>query len=163
MGSKACSICRSRTFTAFSNRRGLTCPDRLQCNLGFFYDRAERYDKALEWYMKGARQGCEVCENNLGCLYKHGWGVEKNIDTALEWFTKSAEKGYAKAQNQAGVSTTPRDETKRRSSGSRNRPLKATLYAQSQPRACYEKAKGVKKDISRGAQVVREGRREGRR
>ena len=74
----------------------------LQCNLGFFYDRAERYDKALEWYMKGARQGCEVCEANLGFLYKHGWGVEKNIDTALEWFTKSAEKGYAKAQNQAG-------------------------------------------------------------
>ena len=52
--------------------------------------------------MKGARQGCEVCEANLGFLYKHGWGVEKNIDTALEWFTKSAEKGYAKAQNQAG-------------------------------------------------------------
>ena len=33
-----------------------------QCNLGFFYDSSKRYDKAKEWFMKGARQGCEVCE-----------------------------------------------------------------------------------------------------
>ena len=61
--------------------------------------------------------------------YRYGHGVEQNIDTALEWFTKSAEKGYARAQNQAGVIHYARDDTKRRSSGSRKRPLKATLYA----------------------------------
>ena len=52
--------------------------------------------------MKGARQGCEVCEYNLGDCYRYGQGVEINIDTALEWFTKSAEKGDADAQCEAG-------------------------------------------------------------
>ena len=59
-----------------------------QCNLGVIYDCAERYDKALERNMKGARQGCQVCEYNIGISYRLGEGVEKNIDTALEWFTK---------------------------------------------------------------------------
>ena len=75
-----------------------------QCNLGFFYDRAKRYDKALEWYMKGARQGCRFVRITLG-VYIYGHGVEKNIDTALEWFTKSAEKGHAKAQTRPAAST----------------------------------------------------------
>ena len=78
--------------------------------------------------------------------YRYGHGVEINIDTALEWFTKSAEKGDADAQNEAGVSTTTRDDTKRRSSGSRNRPLKATLTP-IQPRGVLRDGKGVKKDI----------------
>ena len=112
-----------------------------QCNLGFFYDRAKRYDKALEWYMKGARQGEKCCEYNIGMYYRYGHGVERNIDTALEWFTKSAEKGFATAQNQAGASTTARDDTKRRSSGSRNRPLKATLYANTTSGSATRKAK----------------------
>ena len=44
-----------------------------QCNLGFFYDSSKRYDKALEWYMKGARQGCEVCEYwSAGMVHKVG-------------------------------------------------------------------------------------------
>ena len=80
----------------------LTTPLR-QCNLGVFYKDAKRYDKALDWYHRGARQGCKVCEHNIGKCYWFGQGVERNIDTALEWYTMSAEKGHAGAQYNAGV------------------------------------------------------------
>ena len=118
-----------------------------QCNLGNFYDSAKRYDKALEWYMKGARQGCEVCEANLGFLYKHGWGVEKNIDTALEWFTKSAEKGFAKGQYEAGRIHYDKGRHDSAFQWFTISALQGNTAAIANLGECYEKGEGVKKDF----------------
>ena len=118
-----------------------------QCNLGVFYDSSKRYDKAKEWFMKGARQGCEVCEYNLGFCYRYGRGVEKNLDTTLEWFTKSAKKGHARAQRQAGNIHLGKGRyeeafkwlTKSAAQGDTNAKYNIAM--------CYELGKGVKKDI----------------
>ena len=118
-----------------------------QCNLGVIYDCAERYDKALEWNMKGARQGSTVCESNLGTLYRHGRGVEINIDTALEWFTKSAEKGFAIAQNEAGAIHYDKGRYQDAFKWFTKSAAQGYTYAQSNLAKCYEDGKGVKKDI----------------
>jgi TPR repeat protein len=118
-----------------------------QCNLGLFYDCAERYDKALEWYMKVARQGCVVCEYNLGIYYKYGQGVEKNIDTALEWFTKSAEKGFAKGQYEAGRIHYDKERHDSAFQWFTISALQGNTAAIANLGECYEKGEGVKKDF----------------
>ena len=124
----------------------LTTPLR-QCNLGVFYGSAERYDKALEWYMKGARQGNRVCENNLGLFYKNGRGVERNIDTALKWFTKSAKKGVADAQTQAGAIHYIKGRHEEAVKWYKKAAAQGEMCAQSNLGNCYERGEGVKKDI----------------
>ena len=118
-----------------------------QCNLGFFYDRAERYDKALEWNMKGARQGCRNCEFNIGVFYNDGRGVEKNIDTALEWYTKSAKKGHARAQRQAGNIHLGKGRYEEAFKWLTKSAAQGDTIAISNLATCYELGKGVKKDI----------------
>ena len=118
-----------------------------QCNLGLFYDCAERYDKALEWYMKGARQGCMFWEYNIGMIYKHGDGVEKNIDTALEWYTKSAKKGHARAQRQAGNIHLGKGRYEEAFKWLTKSAAQGDTIAISNLATCYELGKGVKKDI----------------
>ena len=91
----------------------MTTPLR-QCNLGVFYKDAKRYDKALDWYHRGARQGCPTCEHNighiysdghaeynLGICYENGNGVKRNVPEAVKWFTKAAEKGHPRAAENA--------------------------------------------------------------
>ena len=124
----------------------LTTPLR-QCNLGVFYGSAERYDKALEWYMKGARQGNRVCENNLGLFYKNGRGVERNIDTALKWFTKSAKKGDADAQCEAGAIHYIKGRHEEAVKWYKKAAAQGEMCAQSNLGNCYERGEGVKKDI----------------
>jgi TPR repeat protein len=119
-----------------------------QCNLGFFYDSSKRYDKALEWYMKGARQGSEVCENNIGISYRFGQGVEKNIDTALEWFTKSAEKDHAGAQYEAGAIHYDEGRYEEAFQWFTKSAAQGDTDATLDLGECYEKGNGVKKDIS---------------
>ena len=123
-----------------SNRKG-------QCNLGRVYDIAKRYDKAFEWYMKGARQGCRICESNLGILYINGRGVERNIDTALEWFTKSAEKGFARAQFLVGFLLKEKGQYEEAVKWYKKTAAQGKVYAQNNLGYCYERGKGVKKDI----------------
>ena len=118
-----------------------------QCNLGFFYDSSKRYDKALEWYMKGARQGCRNCEFNIGVFYNDGRGVEKNIDTALEWYTKSAKKGHARAQRQAGNIHLGKGRYEEAFKWLTKSAAQGDTIAISNLATCYELGKGVKKDI----------------
>ena len=124
-----------------SNRKG-------QCNLGRVYDIAKRYDKAFEWYMKGARQGCRICESNLGILYINGRGVERNIDTALEWFTKSAEKGVARAKYEAGAIHYDEGRYEEAFQWFTKSAAQGDTDATLDLGECYEKGNGVKKDIS---------------
>ncbi|EEH53772.1 uncharacterized protein MICPUCDRAFT_51924 [Micromonas pusilla CCMP1545] len=118
-----------------------------QCNLGVFYEVAKRYDKAKEWFMKGARQGCEVCEYNLGFCYRYGQGVEINIDTALEWFTKSAEKGDADAQCEAGRMHYDKGRHEEAFKWFTKSAAQGDTDAITNLGECYEKGEGVMKDI----------------
>ena len=97
--------------------------------------------------MKGARQGCMFCESNIGMIYKHGDGVEKNIDTALEWFTKSAEKGNAIAQNSAGRILYDEGQYQDAFKWFTKSAAQGYTYAQSNLAKCYEDGKGVKKGL----------------
>lgn len=51
----------------------------------------------MYWYLKAAAQGSVGAYVNIGYMYKHGQGVEKDYQAAFEWFTKAAECNDATA------------------------------------------------------------------
>jgi uncharacterized protein len=82
-----------------------------QSDLGHMYRRGEGVEanpvKAVEWYQKGmlsrilqnintlsallspaAKAGLPLAQNNLGCMYQNGLGVEANPVKAVEWYRK---------------------------------------------------------------------------
>ena len=124
----------------------MTTPLR-QCNLGVFYKDAKRYDKALDWYHRGARQGCPTCEHNIGHIYSDGHGVEQNIDTALEWYTKSAEKGHASAQNNVGGVHRKKGQHEEAFKWFMKAANQGDIYAGYNLGICYENGNGVKRNV----------------
>jgi len=56
-------------------------------------------EKAAEWYRKGAEQGLDVAQFDLGTMCLMGRGTERSDVEALAWYLKAAEQGYADAQN----------------------------------------------------------------
>lgn len=58
--------------------------------------------KAAEWYLKAARKGHAMAQNNLGLLYEKGEGVPRDIDQALIWLERSAIQGNKYGQFNAG-------------------------------------------------------------
>jgi tetratricopeptide (TPR) repeat protein len=119
----------------------------VQCNLGLFYEVAKRYDKALDWYHRGARQGCEACECNIGNSYYYGHGVERNIDTALEWYTKAAEKGHALAQHKVGVIHHEKGQHVEAFKWFKKAAIQGIIQAEYNLGKCYEDGLGVDKNI----------------
>ena len=49
----------------------------------------EDYAKAFYWWSNGAKLGESSCYNNLGMLYLHGNGINKNCKKAFECFKKA--------------------------------------------------------------------------
>ena len=62
-------------------------------NKGNQYKNAKEYDKAFEWYSKGAEMGDAKSQYELGLLYQLGNGVTKNSLEAEKWWRKSANQG----------------------------------------------------------------------
>lgn len=56
----------------------------------------------MKWYLKAAEQGHARGQNNLGYMYRDGYGVEQNNVVAVSWFLKAAEQGFAPGQNSLG-------------------------------------------------------------
>lgn len=48
---------------------------------------------AYSWYLKAVEQDDTLVQNNFGCLYRDGRGVQKNIDEAARWFIIAAGLG----------------------------------------------------------------------
>ena len=65
------------------------------------YD-AGKYKEAYPLLLKTAEQGYVNAQNDLGEMYFHGLGVEKNDSDAMTWYRKAAEQGSAHAQNKLG-------------------------------------------------------------
>lgn len=56
-----------------------------------YYDK--NYTQAVNWFRKSAELGYSSGQNNLGYMYKEGYGVDKDYIEAIKWFRKSAEQG----------------------------------------------------------------------
>ena len=48
----------------------------------------------MEWYLKAADLGNAYAMNNIGVMYRNGWGVEKDLDEANKWYKKAEDAGY---------------------------------------------------------------------
>jgi TPR repeat protein len=74
--------------------------------LGFLYERGagvnQDYDKARQWFDKGAAHGHAEAMDELGLLYASGQGVVQDYQEARKWFEKSAVAGSAPAMNNLG-------------------------------------------------------------
>lgn len=69
---------------------------------GSCYEEIDDYQKAYQWYLKGANKGNSFAQNSLGSSYFYGKGVSKNMQKAIMWWTKAAEKGNGDAQCHLG-------------------------------------------------------------
>lgn len=56
------------------------------------------YKGAFEAFKKAAEEGDRSGQNNLGEMYRDGYGTEANSEKALYWFKLSAEQGLPSAQ-----------------------------------------------------------------
>ena len=55
--------------------------------------------------LRAARAGYASEQYNLGIIYQHGFGVEKNLATAREWLEKAASQDHTQAK--AALKTLP--------------------------------------------------------
>jgi len=69
-----------------------------QFNLGSRFYNSKNYKEAVKWWRKSARKGLATSQTNLGYMYAHGLGVEKDMFTAKLWTEKGKEQGDAQAQ-----------------------------------------------------------------
>ncbi len=56
----------------------------------------------MTWFRKAADQGDATAQNNIGWLYKNGWGVKQDYAEAATWFRRAADQGNATAQVNLG-------------------------------------------------------------
>jgi hypothetical protein len=59
-------------------------------------------DKALEWFLKAARQGHVKAAYKSGHLIRRGYGTGQSAGEGLKWLRQAAEGGYAPAQYELG-------------------------------------------------------------
>ena len=60
---------------------------------------AKDYSTAVKYYQKAADSNYAKAQNNLGCMYRWGLGVEKSAENALKWYRKAADQGDSYGQN----------------------------------------------------------------
>jgi len=64
---------------------------------------AQNYEKAFEWFSKGASLGLKACVNGLGFMYDMGLHVAENKYKAFELFSKAASMNHPLAIFNVGV------------------------------------------------------------
>ena len=60
-------------------------------NLGVMFYEAQMYDKAKEYFQLGCQKGFARACNNLGVLYRAGFGVEQDLAKAKSLYAKACE------------------------------------------------------------------------
>lgn len=60
------------------------------------------YERARQFFEKGAELGHAAAANNLGWLFQHGYGVEKDPGQAARYYQEASDKGFAGAQCNLG-------------------------------------------------------------
>ena len=87
-------------------RRALeTTPDdrRVRFQLGRALQSGKKFGEAKLEYEQAASAGSASAMNNLGVLYKNGWGVAKDYAQERAWLQKAADQGDADAQYNLGA------------------------------------------------------------
>ncbi len=79
---------------------------KAQANLGWMYQTGKGLPKdlkkAVEWYLKAAKQDHTIAKNNLGVMHESGWGTKKNLKRAAYWYREAASTGYSYGQYNYG-------------------------------------------------------------
>jgi TPR repeat protein len=65
--------------------------------------KAGNYEEAARGFRSAADLGDAVGQNNLGALYKTGFGVAQDDAEAVKWFRQAADQGNALAQRNLGT------------------------------------------------------------
>ena len=71
-----------------------------QANAGPFEDglvayHSKDYSKAKSFWLPMALGGHSFALNNVGMMYKKGYGVQKNLKTAVKMFRQAAQQGFS--------------------------------------------------------------------
>ena len=65
--------------------------------VGYTYIMKGEYNRALPFIFKSAYGGSMRGQNNLGCMYLNGEGLDVNYQSAFYWFKKAAGQGHPNA------------------------------------------------------------------
>lgn len=71
---------------------------------GFMGEEYKIHGHPVGWIKNEANEGKAEWQNDLGCCYFYGRGVEKDMEKANIWFAKAAEHGFSNAQFNMGLS-----------------------------------------------------------
>ena len=61
------------------------------------------FSKAMEWYLRAAKQGSKEAQNSLGFMYFEGKGVSKDLIEAYAWFRSAASSDYDQAKLNSSI------------------------------------------------------------
>ncbi len=79
---------------------------KAQANVAWMYQTGKGiekdFKKAVEWYLKAAKQNHVIAKNNLGVMHENGWGTKKNLKRAAYWYREAASTGYSYSQYNYG-------------------------------------------------------------
>ena len=56
----------------------------------------------MKWYLKSAAQGNTRAQNNIGCHYQNGLGVQQDYSKAHMWYERAAKRGDPNSQEGLG-------------------------------------------------------------
>ena len=65
--------------------------------------KAQDYDEAARHWLAAAEAGNAAAQNNLGFLYRKGFGVGKDEDEAARWYLRAANQGLVDAMTNLGM------------------------------------------------------------
>lgn len=77
---------------------------RFRFQLGRAYSAGKRYKLAIKTYEIAAERGNADAQSNLGFMYEHGQGVDKNDQKAAKLYRQAAEQGDMVGQYNLGLS-----------------------------------------------------------
>jgi len=60
------------------------------------------YEKAVYWTQKAVEHNYPAAFNNLGWLYEHGYGVDKDLNQAFTYYKKAADLDYSGGMRHVG-------------------------------------------------------------
>ncbi len=73
-------------------------PDEQSSLAGAYYVE-QNFVEAARWFRRAAEQGHVRSQYNLGTMYLHGQGVEKDSAEATQWFVRADKQGHEDAQH----------------------------------------------------------------
>jgi TPR repeat protein len=56
------------------------------------------YKEALNWYLLAANQGSAAAKNEVGIIYKNGFGIPQDYTEAVKWLRLASQQGHTSAQ-----------------------------------------------------------------